>query len=318
LINLGNSYVLPELPPGNFNHVILFLPDFNLYLDPTSTYSSFGILGPQTYDKPVLHTSATGFRIAHTPAMKADDHTTISRTTVHIAADGTIAGETIQTASGFFAAIARQAYANIQNTGPERAAENSLNALKTPGKGRYSAPTPSDLNEPYSVTASFTLRDKIELPLKGNRRIPFGLPIHARPSSYLLSTRKQDRKESFPCFAGRQKEEIDIIFADGLPLPRRINPRVIETGTLSYRFESDVSGRSLKLRREFVSKVNGQVCGPTLETELAGPFKFIQLNLAVAMDFPPPDLMLGKTQAKATESILKEANPPMPAPAAKK
>jgi hypothetical protein len=318
LINLGNSYILPELPPGNFNHVILFLPDFNLYVDPTSTYSSFGVLGPQTYDKPVLHASARGFRVAHTPAMKADDHTTISRTTVHIAADGTIAGETIQTASGFLAAMARQLYANIQNTGPERAAENTLNALKTPGKGRYSAATPSDLNEPYSVTASFTLRDKIELPLKGVRRIPSGLPTLARPGSFLLGTRKSDRMEPFPCFAGRQKEEIDIFFADGLPLPRRINPQVIETGTLSYRFNSDVAGRSLKVRREFVSKVNRQLCGPTLEAELAGPFKVIQSNLAVAMVFPPPDLMIGKTQAKATESISKEANPAAPAPGAKK
>jgi Domain of Unknown Function with PDB structure (DUF3857)/Transglutaminase-like superfamily len=317
LINLGNSYILPELPPGSFNHVILFLPDFNLYVDPTSTYSSFGILAPQTYDKPVLHASARGFRIARTPTMKADDHTTISRTTVHIAVDGTMAGETVQTASGFFAALARQVYANIQNTGPERAAENSLNAFKTPGKGRYSAPTPSELNEPYSITASFTLRDKIGLPLKGNRRIPFGLPIHARPSSFLLGTRKSDRREPFPCFAGRQREEIDITFADGLPLPRRINPQVIETGTLSYRFYSDVAGRSLKLRREFVSKVNRQVCGPTLEAELAGPFKVIQLNFAVAMDFPPSDLMLGKTQAKAMESISKEANPVAPARGAK-
>src|SRR5262249_30962217 len=132
------------------------------------------------------------------------------------------------------------------------------------------------------------------------RRIPLGLPIQTRPSSYLLGTRKSDRKEPFPCFAGRQREEVEIIFADGLPLPRRINPQVIETGTLSYRFESEVAGRSLKLRREFVSKVNRQVCGPTLEAELAGPFKVIELNLAAAMYFPQPDLTMGKTEVKAT------------------
>src|SRR5262249_3967793 len=44
LISLGNSYRLLELPTPSFNHVMLYLPDFGLYTDPTPSSASFGTL----------------------------------------------------------------------------------------------------------------------------------------------------------------------------------------------------------------------------------------------------------------------------------
>ena len=46
LINLGGTYSLPEPPTMvALNHVILYLPEFDLYDDPTQNFAAFGVLG---------------------------------------------------------------------------------------------------------------------------------------------------------------------------------------------------------------------------------------------------------------------------------
>lgn len=273
LINLGNAYQLPELPPGHFNHAILYLPEFNLYNDPTATLSGFGILSQPTYDKPALHVSEKGARLARTPVIKPDDHVATARTKVSVTKDGTVEGTTVQTGTGFFAASARSYFLRAQGEGFERNAENLLAAMRTPGKGKFEATSPSELKDPYTVTATFALSDKLAVPLRGARRMPVGLPILARPGTYLLAARNKDRREAFVCLGGRQIEEIDITFAPELAMPRRPNARSIETKAFTYKATYTIDDRVMKVRREFTSRVASQVCPPDLEKELAEPSK---------------------------------------------
>ncbi len=273
LINLGNAYALPELPPGSFNHVIVYLPELGLYTDPTATLSRFGVLSHLAYDKPVLHAWEAGVRQARTPAMKPSEHETTARTKVAVAADGAISGTTQQTATGIFAASARSFYLRAQGEGFEQAAERMLGAMRTPGKGKFEASSPSELKEPYLITATFTLNDKLVPPLRGARRMPAGLPIHARPGQFLLAQRNKDRKQPFVCFGGRQIEEVEIDFAPELTMPRRPIGRTIESKAFVYKVSYVIDGRVMKVRREFTSLVPGQVCGAELEGELAEPLK---------------------------------------------
>jgi transglutaminase-like putative cysteine protease len=64
LINVGSSYRLAELPMPESNHAMLYLPEFGMYTDPTASSASFGVLYLDAYDKPVLHISDTGVRLA--------------------------------------------------------------------------------------------------------------------------------------------------------------------------------------------------------------------------------------------------------------
>jgi Domain of Unknown Function with PDB structure (DUF3857)/Transglutaminase-like superfamily len=101
LINLGTVYTLPEPPTMvALNHVILYLPEFDLYDDPTAKLAAFGVLAAETYDKPVVRVGTSGATLARTPAMKPEDHTTHARTTIHVAADGTVTGQTEETNTG--------------------------------------------------------------------------------------------------------------------------------------------------------------------------------------------------------------------------
>lgn len=268
LINGTNAHTL-EAPPtlGALNHVIIFLPEWGVYDDPSASLAGFGVLA-NTYDKPAVHLSANGVRLERTPAMRPQDHVLITQTRITIAANGTVSGETRQNATGVFATFARASAATIQANGPETMAERQLQALGTPGKGRYEVDSPRNFAEPYLVKGRFTLSDRFAAPPAGRTVIPIGIPILGRPGDLLLGARKQGRRLPFTCLAGRQVEEIEVTLADDKPLNLNVEGRKITTRLFAYKLDYHLDGHTLKVRREFVSSTPGQVCAPEIEAEL--------------------------------------------------
>ena len=287
LISLGNSYRLPELPAPSFNHVMLYLPDFDLYTDPTASYASFATLPESSYDKPVLHISEAGGRAARTPPAKADDHVTIARTTASIGADGAVKGTTRQTATGIFAISARSTAMQIQTQGREKYAETILRGHGEPGTGLFEAAAPFDFAEPYVIQGAFSLNTKLQIPFNGPRTIPLGIPIHRRPGVGLLGQRIAGRTTDFVCFPGKQVEEIELTFAEGLPMPRPIRGRNIDNKYFNYQSHYVISGRTLTIRREFRSNVAHQVCAKEIESELTEPLQEVARSLRTRMSFQP-------------------------------
>ena len=285
LISMGNMYRLPARPVLLFNHVMLYLPEFGLYTDPTASSSAFGVLPIGSYDKPVLHISETGGRLARTPPMKFEDHTTTSKTAMTVGTDGQIRGETRQISTGVFASGARQIAIRIETEGRERYVETLLRALGRPGTGTFDAALPSDFSEPYTVRGTFVLNNRLPIPLGGPRELPFGMPIHKRPGVWALGQRVAKRQTDFVCFAAREVEEIEINFADGLALPNRIEGTTIDNRYLSYRATYDLVDRTLRVRREFTSNVVGQVCSKDIEAEIAGSLQRVMRSLGAQMMF---------------------------------
>jgi len=271
LINGGSVHTL-DLPAtlAALNHVMIYLPEFALYDDPTASFSSFGVLS-ETYDKPAVHLSASGVRLGRTPPMRAADHTLLTQTKVTIAANGTMSGETKQTATGMFASVARAVASAIESNGPETVAEQQLQAFGTPGKGRFEITSPRNLGETYIVRSRFTLNDRFAPPPAGRKVVPIGMPVLGRPGDFLLGTRHQGRKLPFACLAGREVEEIDVTFGEDKPLKISVPGRKIANRFFTYKSEYRVEGRVLKIRHEFVSLVPNQVCGPEIEAEISKP-----------------------------------------------
>ncbi len=244
LINLGSIYGLPDLPLPNFNHVMLYLPEFGLYTDPTSSHSAFGILPDSSYDKPVLHISPAGGRPTRTPPMKSSDHVVMVKTVATIGADGVVKGTTRQTATGVFASGARSAGMQIQTQGREKAAEAVLRAVGQPGTGVFESVAPFDYSEPFVVQGTFSLNDKVKIPLDGFRNMPFGMPVLGRPGDRLLGQRLAGRKMDFACYAGKQVEEVELTFEKGLPLPKATKGISVDNKYVSYRSSYSLAGRT--------------------------------------------------------------------------
>jgi hypothetical protein len=287
LINSTNAHALDQPATlAALNHVIVYLPEWDIYDDPTASHAGFGVL-VSTYDKPAVHLSANGVRLARTPVMRPQDHTLISQTKVTIAPNGTVSGETRQTATGIFAALARLTATAIQANGPETMAERQLQAYGTPGKGRYEVESPPNLGEPYVIKGRFTLNDRFVAPPAGRMVIPNGIPILTRPGDLLLGTRHQGRRLPFTCLAGRQVEEIEVTLPGDKPFNLAVPGRKIANRLFSYKSEYRLEGRTLRIRHEFVSLTPNQVCAPEVEAEISKPLTEVRAHVNSRLALSP-------------------------------
>jgi hypothetical protein len=106
LINTNPIYQLDATPQvGAFNHVIVYLPELDLYADPTAAVSFIGHLPRADRGKPVLRVSKHQVTRARTPIGTADDNT--ARISSH-GADEIVHGETVVERSGEFAQSLRR------------------------------------------------------------------------------------------------------------------------------------------------------------------------------------------------------------------
>ncbi len=284
-MNLGRAFQLMPLPMPAFNHAILYLPEFDLYDDPTDSQSAFGILQAGEYDKPVLRYSETGGHLARTPPMKTAENTVAAKTTVFVSSDGAVSGETIQTFSGVFASIGRDSALSMQRQGRTRYAERILRRLNSPGAGEFDAAVPWDYTEPYTLRSTFALHNKLETPLTGLHDLPIGMPLYPDAETWFFRRRLPGRKTDFYCYAGRMSEEIFVTFAEGLALPQPLEAVEVATAYFAYGQKSAVEDRVLQIRREFASLVQGQVCPSKAEEEIAPALQRVERSLKEQMAF---------------------------------
>jgi Domain of Unknown Function with PDB structure (DUF3857)/Transglutaminase-like superfamily len=291
LINFGDTYTLPEPPTmAALNHAILYLPEFDLYDDPTAQFAAFGVLAAETYDKPLVRVSPNGAMLGHTPPMKPQDHVASLHTSIKVAADGTVTGRTVERNTGIFAFGLRAAGATVQTVGGDNAARMQLQAFGNPGTGRYDIGNVTETADPVVVTGTFTLADKFKSPAQDARAsIPIGMQLTVRPGNFLLGTLPNNRQMPFLCFAGRQIEDIDATYDQGLPMPIAPGPTTINNAAFSYRANFKVEGRTLKIHREFESHVAHQVCEPGLESRILGDMNAVRGNVNTNYVFRTPE-----------------------------
>jgi Domain of Unknown Function with PDB structure (DUF3857)/Transglutaminase-like superfamily len=313
LVNLGGAYRLTDPPTSAaFNHVILYLSEFDLYGDPTANLSAFGVMSFETYDKPVVRVSAEGTRLAQTPPMKADDHTIYSKTSINVAADGAVTGQTEESNTGAFASILRSDGEYVQRLGGAVATRRRLQAGSTPGAGQFDLGNFNETKDPVVIKGSFALDEKFKFPVPdGNTVIPDGMLFNPSSGSFLLGPRSNGRNSAFICYAGRQTEDIELTFAPPFPLPVPPRPVAVDNPAFSYWSTAKVEGRTVKIHREFVSRVKRQVCQPDLESTIAPDLETVRVNVSNRLAFGTES----PAAAANSSGIATRANPAVAHPA---
>jgi hypothetical protein len=185
-------------------------------------------------------------------------------------------------ATGANALELRSAVMQFQAIGLQTAAERTLQMLNA-AKGSYEISSPVDGAPEYKIRGEFTLDAHINVAPGKSFAIPRGMNVLTRPGESVLGQRLQNRHVPFVCSAGRQIEDIEVSFADGLPLPQA--PKGIKIDKPHFIYTSDylIENRTLKIRREFESRVAGQVCAPEAEAAISDSLKAIQADVARAL-----------------------------------
>jgi transglutaminase-like putative cysteine protease len=257
-------YTLPHTPVADFNHVVLYVPELDLYLDSTSQHSSFGTLPWGHYGKPVLHAVAGKSRILRVPSQRADDNVGETHTIVTIWSDGRMTGTTQEKARG-----ATATDLGNQLTGAAQATAQ-LRHFGSPGTGKWTKRSLDRSAASTEFTAEFKLADEIDLAAGEALMPPAGLRFLVRPGAFLLGTHDVPRAHPFPCYAGRQIETIEVILPTGLRPTRLPADRAWNASIAEYSSTYAIQGNTLRVRREFVARPPSQVCSPEQSQELVG------------------------------------------------
>jgi transglutaminase-like putative cysteine protease len=194
LIFAGNAYRLSDVAsPGQFNHVITYVPEFDLYLDSTARYAPFGILPFEDSDKPVVQT-ATG-TIAHTPVAPAASTSVLSVSTVKLKSDGTGEGDTQVTAMGALGIGMRGLMASVPSGSETDFVRASVegNAIS----GTLTKTDPALLTDPYTLTMHYDLANVATFP--GPGAVSMWLGYHPYSFGGSLSTWLPERTLDYSC-----------------------------------------------------------------------------------------------------------------------
>lgn len=286
LINTNLArYVLPETPVADFNHVILYLPELDLYVDPTWNHAAFGILPWGLHDKPVVHAVDGSSRVGRTPSLRAEDNVSEVATVATISEDGRIKGTTREHARGAMATDMKGWMA--AGLTADRAA-TLLRSQGIPGSGSWIPPKRDDTARELLLMASFELADSIDLAAGEALSPPGGLRFLPRPGGFLLGVQDSPRRHPFPCYAGRQLETIEVKVPPGLKPTRLPADRRWTTSIAEYASSYAFSDGTLSVRREFTARPRGQVCAAEQSRELIGLMSSIRRDYRAVVVFDRP------------------------------
>jgi hypothetical protein len=271
LIDSGNRYRAPETAtPAAFNHVISYLPEFDLYVDSTAGVAPFGTLPVTEYGKPAALATEPGGSLTTLPLVLAEDNQEKLQTTAQLMADGTVAGQSTTAASGPFGIKLRELAASVEVGGQERWAQSYFKALGWRGKASFQFDPPRDRLAPiYAFWASFELEARPEF-LDGK---PFGLPggiqMLVRPGEFLLGSWTLPKTEPTPCFSGHQIEELSLTLPPGRDIELLPSGKTVENPYLRYESSWMRDGQVVTARREITVRLPVAVCRDEIRAQLA-------------------------------------------------
>ena len=259
-INSGNSYSLPRLAVlGPFNHVITYLPQWDIYLDPTAERAPFGVLPYNELDKPTVLTGLG--KLGRTP--KPNAKTNVIQTTVElkILADGKITGTSHTNYLGAEDIKARYKYEGTESAYGERAARDELAAARLTGSGSYKLSHVSDLDKPFELGTTFALDPIANVPGPAAISAPMGL---APREFEQIAFSKSIEKPTKPVVCrSRTIEDVQTIeFPSNVKLgliPSGIEHR---EGDINYISSYIKKENQVEIKRKVVIQHPSMVCGP--------------------------------------------------------
>ena len=259
LINADDSYVLPPLPViSAFNHVITYIPEFDLYLDSTSQFVRFGSLPRSDLNKSVVLT-ALG-KVGKTPPMLAVDNQADTSIALKVLPDGSINGTSHTVVTGTEDMYLRYDVFNNQSTPKVNVVNDRLRRANLSGVGEINAGDPFNIDKPFEINTKFTLDPVSNIPGPAAMPIPAGLAYEVIRAGLMA---KPKVKQNFPglCTSFTYKNEYLIQFPAGLKITHIPDNVKYNDGGVKYTATYKLSGEYLKISRDLVQQFPSMVCG---------------------------------------------------------
>lgn len=149
LVDWSDRYVPFPIPTdGEFNHEMIYLPDFDLFANPTSAFTPFGVLDVGLRGKLVVIASDPVV-VRQTPTATPEDNRFTYKAEISLGADGSLKGTSQATMTPNVEASMRGIFGEQKALGPLMRAE--LGSTREGGFGHVSITDPLDLDRPFVI-----------------------------------------------------------------------------------------------------------------------------------------------------------------------
>lgn len=261
IINSGSAYAVPELPVFTpFNHVITYLPEWDLYVDATQELAPFGELGDHIVGKTTLLTALN--KIGKTPKLSPDNNRIITSINIKILPNGDMQGTSQTNYKGNREIAARYKYEGHVTTRAEKMVEDHLYKFRQTGSGKFQTTNVFDLDTPFTLNTEFKLDPITNFPGPGAMTVPVGL---SPGNITLISFNKPKDKFYFPyeCTSGYIEENTTLEFPKKTKvtnIPKSI--KFQEKGTEYTSTYQKISDNKLQIKRTLKLNKPSMVCQP--------------------------------------------------------
>ncbi|WP_413196798.1 DUF3857 domain-containing transglutaminase family protein [Pararobbsia alpina] len=262
LLNLGSVYTLPSVPGygGNaINHIIMWLPDLQLFADSTAGGTEFGYLPSGVLDRPALLVNEG--LLVRTPSTQPLGRT--ARLQANIGSDGGASYAYFVEDSGWSAEIERNRLRRA--TAQQRAGivDERLRLTGLQGSGSMST-SPLDATQgPFDTTLRGAL-ENVVWPT-GTTAVPALSSFSGGIASQLRTAlAERVRTQPYTCTSGDFTENAVLTFARDFTVSDIPPDLELHTGTLDYvaHYLFDASSQTIQITRALHLHFPAAVCDP--------------------------------------------------------
>jgi hypothetical protein len=251
-----------------FNHVIVYIPALDLYVDPTVPFGNFTRLPSGDAAKPVVRVSDKGVALARTPLPSVEDNLLEIDTRMVVKGDGHREGETRIEARGEFVDTMRAFVALAEAKGKDTALASLAQLRGLAGDFEMDAPAWTDNAEPFRVITRWK-SPKPATPAEAQLRVPLSFsPVIPALDLFFGAVDPKKRVYAAGCRAGRAVHTIHLTLPDNvssIKLPPAVKKN---TAQFTYIEEWSKNGRNIQRRTEIRSSVASRVCSPAQIDEI--------------------------------------------------
>ncbi len=221
LIRTGDRYTWQEVPLlVAFNHVILYLPEFDVYVDPTVSLARLDTLSSSLRGRQVLVAGETPGQasIRQTPPVDASRDYEFSFTVATAAADGSVAGTTRLGAHGGSDAVMRSTVMMIPEQMLPQLGNQMLASTGQTGTAKVVLGDPKDFSKADLMVVEFTVPGRISLPGPGALTGSIGAGGMEPGRSFVTAALSLERKFDFACPAGGSEKRVELTLPPGMKI----------------------------------------------------------------------------------------------------
>ena len=152
MVDWGNRTTDAPLWVPQYNHAVVYLPDYDRYLNPTNPYASYDLRDRRLAGKTTIIATPAG-AVGHTPESRPDDQRYRDETHVVVEPNGSISGTANLSMTGNVESMMRALV--VQSFSTRDLADRLLAATPEGGFGTFSTTGPRDLDTPFAMVGTW-------------------------------------------------------------------------------------------------------------------------------------------------------------------